>query len=122
MDHGFQRQRFKSYIDLYNLRDMPQTRKKDGSFARTKAVTDILHYPRLDTVMMIEDAIRTAKEYPTKTQLWRSLRKKVMYQTLLVVLDYLEHRNKVVIDRGKIIWIWDPEAIKKYKKAGLVVG
>jgi len=101
---------------------MPKTRKKGGSSARTKAVTDILHYPRLDTVMMIEDAIRTAKEYPTKTQLWRSLRKKVMYQTLLVVLDYLEHRNKVVIDRGKIIWIWDPEAIKRYKRAGLVVG
>lgn len=76
---------------------------------------DVLHYPRLDTVMMIEDAIRDAKEYPSKRQLWLSLKRKVMYQTFLVVIDYLEHCQKIVMDRGRIVWIWNPELAKKYR-------
>ncbi len=38
--------------------------------------TEVLHYPRLDTVFMVEDAIKKAKGYPTKAELLRSLPKK----------------------------------------------
>jgi hypothetical protein len=55
---------------------------------------NILRYPRLDTVLMIENAIQEAEEYPTKAELLRSLPKKVMYQTFNLVLDYLNIRGK----------------------------
>ncbi len=75
----------------------------------------VIHYPRLDTVFMIEDAIKKSRNYPTKTQLWRSLPKKVMYQTFNMVLRYLEDSNKIVIDKdGKVVWVFaDNPNIKK---------
>ncbi|MBU3905356.1 MAG: HNH endonuclease [Nanoarchaeota archaeon] len=73
----------------------------------------ILHYPRLDTVLMVEKTIREAKEYPSKRQLLQALPKEVMYQTFNVILDYLEESGKIVIKGGHIIWIWDPEGVKK---------
>jgi hypothetical protein len=67
----------------------------------------ILHYPRLDTVMMIEDAIRSAEEYPTKAELLRHLPKKVMYQTFNLVLEYLQRSNKIIVTKdGRIVWVF----------------
>jgi len=74
----------------------------------------VIHYPRLDTVLMIEDAIKNAKNYPTKVQLWRSLQKKVMYQTFILVLKYLESSNKILLDKdGRIVWIFANEKLRK---------
>jgi len=86
--------------------------KKPGKFD-TKS---ILRYPRLDTVLMVEDAIREADDYMTKTQLWKSLKKKVMYQTFSVIIDYLEHSGKILTDPKdrKIVWVWDPEGVKYF--------
>ncbi|PIU22238.1 MAG: hypothetical protein COT14_02100 [Candidatus Diapherotrites archaeon CG08_land_8_20_14_0_20_30_16] len=76
---------------------------------------NILRYPRLDTVLMVEKKIRTAKEYPTKAKLWKSLPKKTMYQTFNLILDYLEYSGKIHIDKdNKIVWIWDPNTVKEY--------
>lgn len=75
----------------------------------------ILHYPRLDTVLMVEKYIKKTSGMYTKTQLWRRLPKKVMYQTFSLILEYLIGSNKIAIDReGKIGWIWNPELVKKY--------
>jgi len=71
----------------------------------------ILHYPRLDTVIMVEDALKKAEEYSSKRQLWLSLGKKVMYQTFNMIISYLEDSGKVVQKYGKIIWIWNPELV-----------
>jgi hypothetical protein len=88
-----------------------------------KAQTQVLHYPRLDTVLMIEDAIKNAREYPTKAQLLRSLPKKVMYQTFNLVLDYLQKSNKILIDRrdGRIVWIFGNEKLDRAVARGLRV-
>jgi len=86
-----------------------------------KSQQEILHYPRLDTVLMVEEKIRKAKEYPSKRQLWLSLPKQIMYQTFNIVLDYLEESGKIVIKDGKIIWIWNPKLVEKYVKSKLVV-
>ena len=80
-----------------------------------------IHYPRLDTVLMVEDALKNAKEYPSKRQLWLALKKKVMYQTFNTILSYLEDSGKVLIKNGKVIWIWDPELVKRYSKSNLVL-
>lgn len=87
-----------------------------------KAVQEVLHYPRLDTVLMVEEAIRSAKEYPTKAELLKALPKKMMYQTFLLILDYLEESNKIHIDKkdGRIVWIWDPDGVERLLKQGLV--
>ncbi|MFA4906840.1 MAG: hypothetical protein WC602_01040 [archaeon] len=85
--------------------------------AKTKAAfrpVNVLRYPRLDTVLMVEEAIRKAKDYPTKAKLYRSLPKKTMYQTFNLILDYLEYSGKIIIDRdGAIVWVWDPEGVRK---------
>jgi ABC-type branched-subunit amino acid transport system substrate-binding protein len=78
---------------------------------------NILRYPRLDTVLMVEEAIQKAKEYPTKAELLRSLPKKMMYQTFNTIIDYLEYSGKIYIDKdGAIVWIWNPKLVQKYMK------
>lgn len=81
----------------------------------------MLHYPRLDTILMVEEAVKNAKEYPSKRKLWISLKKKVMYQTFNVILAYLEESGKIAIKDGKVIWIWNPELVKRYSKSELVL-
>jgi hypothetical protein len=81
----------------------------------------ILHYPRLDTVLAVEEAIKNAKEHPTKMILWRSLPKKTMYQTLLLILNYLEESGKIVIKDKKIIWIYDSDIDKWIENRELIV-
>lgn len=66
-----------------------------------------LHMPRLDTVLMVEDTIKKLDYYPTRNQLWRALPRMVMWQTLNVILDYLQKSNKIIIDKkGEIVWIF----------------
>jgi hypothetical protein len=83
---------------------------------------EVLHYPRLDTVIMVEETIRSLDFYPTRTELWRALPKKVMYQTFAMIIDYLEGLGKIIIDRdGKIVWTWNPGLVKKLTKRGLIL-
>ena len=82
----------------------------------------ILHYPRLDTVMMVEETIKKLDYYPTKTQLWGALPRKVMYQTFCMIIDYLVDLNKIIIDKdGQIVWTWNPELIKKITQKKLIL-
>jgi len=75
----------------------------------------VLHYPRLDTVLMIENFMKEHSGEFKKKQLWQNLPKKVMYQTYCVVFDYLKYSNKIAVDKErKIAWIWNPELVKKY--------
>ena len=77
--------------------------------------TTVLHYPRLDTVLMVEDAIKNAKDYPKRTELWKKLPKKVMYQTYKIVVDYLIDSRKVMLTKDdKLVWVFaDNEKLKK---------
>ena len=75
----------------------------------------ILHYPQLDTVLMVEEFIREHGGEFKKRALWENLPKKMMYQTFCVVFDYLLDSRKIAIDKeGKICWIWNPKLVKKY--------
>lgn len=77
--------------------------------------TQVLHYPRLDTVLMVEDKIKQAKEYKTRMELWNSLPRQVQYQTFKMILDYLEGSNKIIFTKdGKIVWVFaDSSKAKK---------
>ena len=80
-----------------------------------KKQSDILRFPRLDTVLMVEEFIRENGGEFTKMGVWENLPKKMMYQTFCVVFDYLMDSGKIAVDReGKVAWIWNPELVKKY--------
>jgi len=83
---------------------------------------EILHYPQLDTVLMVEEFIKQHSGEFKKRQLWENLPRKMMYQTFCVIFDYLMASGKMVTDReGKIAWIWNPELVKRFLKPELVV-
>ena len=72
--------------------------------------------PTLDTVLMVEKTIEEYSGELNRTELWKKLPKKVMWQTYLVIIDYLQKINKIAIDRkGKIGYIWNPELAKKLR-------
>ena len=76
--------------------------------------TKVIHEPQLDTILMVEKAIREAASYPTKKKLLQSLPKQIQYQTFNRILEYLESSNKIVYDGRKIIWVFpDNPKLKK---------
>lgn len=77
----------------------------------------LLRSPRLETVLMVEEFIRRHDGEFKKTEIWRKLPKKVMYQTFCVIIDYLLYSRKISIDsEGKIGWIYYPGSVEKYLK------
>ncbi|MCG2719485.1 MAG: hypothetical protein L6266_01950 [Nanoarchaeota archaeon] len=75
----------------------------------------VLHYPQLDTVLMVEEFIRKYGGEFKKRSLWENLPKKMMYQTFCVIIDYLLYSGKISIDaEGKLGWIYYPELARKY--------
>ena len=83
---------------------------------------EILHYPQLDTVLMVEEFIKQHSGEFRKRQLWEHLPRKMMYQTFCVVFDYLVASGKLATDKeGKVAWIWNPELVKRFLKPELVV-
>jgi len=75
----------------------------------------LIHYPRLDTVLMVENFIKEHSGEYKKKALWQSLPKKMMYQTYCVIIDYLETHGRIAFDRlGVIGWVWNPEKARYY--------
>ncbi|MBN2517330.1 MAG: hypothetical protein JXB14_00635 [Candidatus Altiarchaeota archaeon] len=73
--------------------------------------------PTLQTVLMVEKFIDEQSGEYTKTQLFKNLPRKVMWQTFQVIMDYLEGINKVAYDvDGYVVYIWNPELGRKYKE------
>lgn len=69
--------------------------------------------PTLDTVLMVERTIEENSGEYNRTELWKNLPRQVMWQTFLVILDYLESINKIAFDqKGKIAYIWNPKLAK----------
>lgn len=78
-----------------------------------KKNSEILRFPRLDTVLMVEEFIKSNSGEFKIYQLWKNLPKKMMYQTYHLIISYLLSINKIAIDsQEKIGYIWDP----KYKR------
>ena len=70
--------------------------------------------PTLDTVLMVERTIEQHSGEYNKTHLWKKLPKKVMWQTFVVILKYLESINKIALDKeGNIAYIWNPTLAKR---------
>lgn len=73
---------------------------------RTRAKGEGDYSSNLETLLMIENAIKKADLPPKRTELWKSLPRKTMYQTFKKALDYLDASGKIMIDRKKrVVWI-----------------
>jgi len=81
---------------------------------KNKSKNPFIRSPTLDTVLMVERVIEKYSGEFNRTQLWKKLPRKVMWQTYLIILDYLESINKIAFDRnGTIGYIWSTELAKK---------
>lgn len=77
---------------------------------------EIARSPTLQTVLMVEKFIEQESGEYKKTELFKNLPKKVMWQTFQVIMEYLEDINKIAYDReGYVVYIWNPELYEKYK-------
>ncbi len=85
-------------------------------------MTSILHEPKLDTILMVEKAIKEAENYLTRMEVWKSLPKQIQYQTFKRILEYLEASNKIVFNGRKIVWVAaDNPKLKKLLEESLKV-
>jgi len=70
--------------------------------------TEVIHYPNLKTVLMVEGVLKRANNLMTREELKKKLPTKVMHQTLNVILKYLEDSGKILDGRKGILWIYNP--------------
>jgi hypothetical protein len=76
---------------------------------------NVLRYPRLDTVLMVEEYIKAHDGKFRKRKLWESLPKGMMYQTFSVIIEYLLYSRKISVDaENKIGWIYYPEEARRH--------
>ena len=64
---------------------------------------NIIHYPNLQTVLMVEEILKRERDI-TRTELKKKLPKKIMHQTLNVIINYLEDSGKIIDHRQGILW------------------
>ena len=69
-------------------------------------VLKILHEPQLDTILMVENAIREAGTYPTKRELLKCLPRQIQYQTFNRIIEYLESSTKIVFDGRRLVCVF----------------
>jgi len=69
---------------------------------------EVIHYPNLKTVLMVEKVLKEAEMVITREELKERLPKQIMHQTLNIVLDYLEKRNMIIDGHKGILWIYNP--------------
>lgn len=71
--------------------------------------TKPMHWPTLNTVIMVEDVIKSSDESVLSiAELKRNLPRQVNHNTLMVILKYLEESNKIAVTLSGITWIHNP--------------
>lgn len=65
---------------------------------------EILHFPNLKTVLMVEKALQEADFAINREELKKRLPVQVMHQTLNVILEYLEERGLIIDGHKGILW------------------
>ena len=81
---------------------------------------EIIHYPNLKTVLMVEDILKKSNHLLNREGLKNKLPTKIMHQTLNVILKYLEDSGKILDGRKGILWIYNPsQKLDKAIKEGV---
>jgi hypothetical protein len=78
------------------------------------------HSPTLNTITMVEGALKSAKELITIAELKRRLPRKVMHGTLIQILEYLQESGKILMFPKGVVWAYmPPEEMERLKKSGI---
>lgn len=64
------------------------------------------HSPTLNTILMVEETLKNSGDLMTLAKLKTKLPKKVMHQTLLRILDYLQFSGKIIIGTKGVLWVF----------------
>jgi len=74
--------------------------------ARKHQNTENIHWPTLNTVIMVEETLKKMNEsIISVAELKRKLPRQVNHITLMVILEYLERSNKIAVTLKGITWI-----------------
>jgi len=71
-------------------------------------MNQIIHYPSLKTMLMVEKALKTSEVTISREELKRRLPNKIMHQTLNLILEYMENRGLIIDSHKGILWIYNP--------------
>lgn len=79
-----------------------------------------IHWPTLNTVMMVEDTIKKINESVVSVaELKRALPRQVNHITLMLILDYLEKSGKIITGLKGITWVYtDSKTLRDLIKRG----
>ncbi len=70
--------------------------------------------PTLDTIRMVDGFIRENSGKLKKTEVFKKLPKKVMWQTYQVIINYLEEIKKITTnDKGFLEYVWNETSSDK---------
>jgi len=72
----------------------------------TQILENVGHSPTLNTVLMVEETLKDIGQVITLAELKRKLPRKIMHQTLVTILDYLQISGKIVIGTKGILWVY----------------
>ncbi|MBI4159063.1 hypothetical protein HY500_02275 [Candidatus Woesearchaeota archaeon] len=72
---------------------------------------NIIHYPSLRTMLMVERALKEADTLIGREELKRRLPVKIMHQTLNLILKYLEEKGMIIDSHKGILWIYNPSPV-----------
>lgn len=80
-----------------------------------KSKDKIKRYPNLNTVMMVEDFLKSHRDMPMKiSEIKKQLPRQVMHETLKMILEYLWKSGKIIYGPKGIQWIYSqPEHLRK---------
>ncbi|MBI5225154.1 hypothetical protein HY989_04760 [Candidatus Micrarchaeota archaeon] len=82
----------------------------------------VLHYPTLKTVLLVEDTLKEAKEPLSRYAIMKRLGNKVMKPTLDLIISYLEERGMVLDSPKGVVWTYSPkESMQKKISRGLEI-
>lgn len=73
---------------------------------QTQVIGKVAHSPTLNTVLMVEEALKNVGEIISVAELKRRLPRKVMHNTLIQILNYLQHSGKIIIGTKGILWVF----------------
>jgi hypothetical protein len=82
-----------------------------------------IHWPTLNTVMMVEEVLKNTNESVISiAELKRNLPRQVNHITLMIILEYLEKSNKIAVTLKGITWIENNNPnLKKAIKHGMEI-
>ncbi len=86
-----------------------ETHERSSGVPKRGFVT-IKHSPTLNTVLMVEGVLRSG-DLMSLAELKRRLPRKVMHNTLLEILDYLQMSGKIIIGTKGILWIYSESKV-----------